>query len=435
MVTKLHPIFRFVLLFQCLLLSGKSHAQFTFSGVGNYTNNALWTPSYPGTVYPSAEVIINGTCTATDNLFFNGYPLTIGSSGTLIMAAGSGQTTSYSGINVEGNVVITQADFIFRTLSTGVTTVNGNISGIGIVATDVENTLGTGSFSPGYPASAQGTLSFGNYVDWRNKTLNIQLFANGDNDILGFNSVVNDPKIEGILHVTLEGGYVPAIGDQFSIVKAPPGNGNSISFVGKSFGTLDLPTLPTDRKWTVSYLEKEIILAVEAVALPVTLVSFSGVSAENENHLSWTTSQESSNRHFEVERSNTGKNFETIGTVDGAGSTENSSHYTFTDRSVLSKLTYYRLKNVDTDGSFAYSRIISVNNDELTTNRLYPNPVQNELFVDLPSANFDYSILNYRGQILKSGSTQREQAISASGLAPGIYLLKSGTSTFRFLKE
>ncbi len=76
--------------------------------------------------------------------------------------------------------------------------------------------------------------------------------------------------------------------------------------------------------------------------------------------LSWTTYSETDNAYFLIERSREGGTFQAIGRVRGAGNSLTPRHYTFTDHRPLSGANYYRLRQVDTDGSYTYSALRSV---------------------------------------------------------------------------
>lgn len=96
--------------------------------------------------------------------------------------------------------------------------------------------------------------------------------------------------------------------------------------------------------------------------LPVTLVEFQGILVNNEVVLSWSTSSEQNSRVFEVERSDEGHTFKTIGYVPAAGSSSGTKQYTFRDGRITQENNFYRLRQVDMDGNIVYSRIVLVRN-------------------------------------------------------------------------
>lgn len=96
------------------------------------------------------------------------------------------------------------------------------------------------------------------------------------------------------------------------------------------------------------------------IPLPVKLVHFSGRSEDQSTKLSWETSWEEGNSHFEIQRSQEGSAFETLGFVAGNNNSTETITYTYTDLSPLPGVNYYRLKQVDFNGTFAFSEVIRV---------------------------------------------------------------------------
>lgn len=98
-----------------------------------------------------------------------------------------------------------------------------------------------------------------------------------------------------------------------------------------------------------------------AWALPIELVYFSAELGNNASvQLDWATASEVNNSYFEVERSTNGKEFTSINNQSGAGNSSSLRNYSFTDEAPLSGVSYYRLKQVDFDGKFTYSNLITV---------------------------------------------------------------------------
>lgn len=121
-------------------------------------------------------------------------------------------------------------------------------------------------------------------------------------------------------------------------------------------------------------------ISIEAALgiLPVELISFTGKPMKNKAvTLNWATATESNNKQFEVEYSTDGKVFKMIDKVKGAGSTFIRQDYAFEHRAATAGINYYRLKQVDYDGAFEYSNVISVElSTKLGSYRVFPNPVK-----------------------------------------------------------
>lgn len=169
-------------------------------------------------------------------------------------------------------------------------------------------------------------------------------------------------------------------------------------------------------------------ISVEKISLlPIKLLSFEGKNTTDGVHLDWKTVSEINNCHFEIQRGEHPGNFTTIGTIEGAINSTALEEYTFTDAHPLSTTAYYRLKQVDCDGKFEYSKIISIEG-EAPRMIIHPNPVHDKIRLnwDKPGT-FEVSIWNTAGQEVISPKKFSEQAfdIEVSGLNPGIYLLKA----------
>jgi hypothetical protein len=111
--------------------------------------------------------------------------------------------------------------------------------------------------------------------------------------------------------------------------------------------------------------------------LPVSLKSFVAWKRNQMVELEWTTLSEVGFDYFVVERSSDGINFEAIGKVNASGTLHGLANYAFTDQSPLSPVNYYRLRNVDVDGKFEFSRIVKVDMHAhvLASPNVYPNPL------------------------------------------------------------
>lgn len=131
-------------------------------------------------------------------------------------------------------------------------------------------------------------------------------------------------------------------------------------------------------------------------ALPVELVSFEAKAIDvKSNQLDWQTASEFNNLGFEIERSDDGLNWDFVDFVKGQGTTNQSQSYSFTDRESFLGLNYYRLKQIDIDGKFEYSKILTVFMEAPTKAilQVFPNPNHgNFTFNLLKPFNSDASI-------------------------------------------
>ncbi|MBN2682330.1 MAG: T9SS type A sorting domain-containing protein [Bacteroidales bacterium] len=113
--------------------------------------------------------------------------------------------------------------------------------------------------------------------------------------------------------------------------------------------------------------------------LPVELISFSALHAEFFGvRLEWTTASEINNSHFIVERSVDGKQFVELTKVMGAGNTSELTHYSAEDTAPENGLAYYRLRQVDYDGTTAFSPIVPFRFESIFSGDMlvFPNPAE-----------------------------------------------------------
>ncbi|MCK7518965.1 MAG: hypothetical protein MZV64_15195 [Ignavibacteriales bacterium] len=98
------------------------------------------------------------------------------------------------------------------------------------------------------------------------------------------------------------------------------------------------------------------------------LVSFNASASGSVVNLSWTTATELNNNGFSIERQTGSSNWQTIGFVKGSGTTTAINNYNFADRNILSQTIYsYRLKQIDFDGTFSYSKVVQVSTNLIST--------------------------------------------------------------------
>lgn len=180
------------------------------------------------------------------------------------------------------------------------------------------------------------------------------------------------------------------------------------------------------------------ILIVEAVSpLPIELTEFSGKTIKDKVQLNWTTLSETDNDFFEIERSRDGSEFEKIGIREGKGNVQTQHHYDLIDERPFIGKNYYRLKQIDIDGSFSYSHIIvvTVKPNRVDPVNIYPNPVIDNVFFTQISSEiktpFTIELFDLNGKLVlqKSSEVDANESlvfeVSTSGLANGIYICKT----------
>ncbi len=190
--------------------------------------------------------------------------------------------------------------------------------------------------------------------------------------------------------------------------------------------------------------------------LPVELVEFTARKQEENNDVlvKWSTSSELNNNHFEVQVARgtsaaAAGEFETIEYVEGAGTTTEAQYYSFLDTEPQkSGVRYYRLKQVDTDGVFEYSPIVTVKFEEIQIETsVFPNPFIEHINLNIQSStdsSFGISVLDMNGAVVYQKDVdviEGEQIIQldmAEALPSGFYTIKidrgAVLSTYRVMK-
>jgi len=151
----------------------------------------------------------------------------------------------------------------------------------------------------------------------------------------------------------------------------------------------------------------------------------SGYISGQENHLRWFTAEEIDNAYFELERSAKGQNWQSIRKVPSAANGQQGAAYRVIDHTPLKGTNYYRLRQVDLDGSFSYSNTIVLQNRDRSVISFYPNPGRQVLNIQSNIRNGLLRIVNMNGQqqaeyLIEESSFQ----ININPLPEGIYYLE-----------
>jgi hypothetical protein len=146
--------------------------------------------------------------------------------------------------------------------------------------------------------------------------------------------------------------------------------------------------------------------------------------------LSFTTTTEKNNAYFAIERSSDGRAFTQIGEVKGAGTSLVQQDYTYTDEKPLRGINFYRLKQVDFDGQFSYSPVVSVVFGKVGNVVLYPTPTTSTMNVRLEEAfqtEANWQVIDLMGRVVTEGifpAEQTDMQIPVGTLSEGNYVLR-----------
>ncbi|MBH8558868.1 T9SS type A sorting domain-containing protein [Hymenobacter negativus] len=178
-------------------------------------------------------------------------------------------------------------------------------------------------------------------------------------------------------------------------------------------------------------------LAAGTVPLPVQLTAFSAQrQADKTVAVKWATATEKNSARFEAQRSLDGREFATVATVAAQGNSMSPTTYTAFDKAAPVAKLYYRLRQVDLDGTTAFSPVVTVaGSGEIAKVELYPNPAHSRISF-IAEAATPYRVLNQLGQALLRGTTEAGTAsIGIETLPAGLYLLELQTATGRTVQK
>ena len=179
-------------------------------------------------------------------------------------------------------------------------------------------------------------------------------------------------------------------------------------------------------------------LNVSASVLPVQSISFIGTNGKDKIVLQWETATEINNDFFDVEyRTNTG-DFTSIGIVKSSESNSSTEKaYQFVHNQPAKGVNYYRLKQVNLDGKFEYSKIVTVNHAEKQGFVAYPNPVKDRLILQTDNDDIDnIKIYHINGQLIytqNNGSNNRD--IDVSNLLNGVYFVYATVNNETYMSK
>ncbi len=242
-----------------------------------------------------------------------------------------------------------------------------------------------------------------------------------------------------------------------------PDNSNNVLFnlqwkgltggkAGNSFVRIRISSDSTELRYGSGYAKsgevEDYQIPINANTLPVELIAFTAEGLENNTaKLIWSTASEFNNDYFEMERSDNDNNWSTIGKVKGNGNSFSLINYSFIDEKPENGTNYYRLKQVDFDGTFKYSSVVAVsftiksNIAEKNDITIYPNPTNDVVWVK-SSANVSQQeqkqidVFDTKGQQLYSAPQKENvQQIDLKYYENGMYYIKIGNQSYRIIKN
>lgn len=198
------------------------------------------------------------------------------------------------------------------------------------------------------------------------------------------------------------------------------------------YGATSNPGSTIGGSGTYQYVE------TNSTILPIALSSFTATKAVDKVNIAWATATEANSASFLVQRSGNGVDFVPVVSVVAVGSGAN--RYATIDASPLNGTNFYRLKNMDKDGSFTYSGIVSVYFDADSKVSVYPSPASDVINVHVSTASLYGTVsqlVDFGGRTVQSFTIiGNAQQVNISSLEKGMYLLKFADGSYvKFIKN
>lgn len=183
-------------------------------------------------------------------------------------------------------------------------------------------------------------------------------------------------------------------------------------------------------------------VSISGALLPVDLQTFEARREADQIELYWVTAMEVNNDYFQLERSGDGVTFQPIGKIKGAGTTQSEQYYDFTDQAPLANDNYYRLRQVDFDGTEEVHSIVHVlfTTSELARFAIWPSICSEQIQVRFSNDQSQQPLFlwNMKGELLKTiapGQPGEVRRIAVNELPAGWYFVQSQSECRRFFRS
>ncbi|MDO7877628.1 T9SS type A sorting domain-containing protein [Hymenobacter sp. ASUV-10] len=191
---------------------------------------------------------------------------------------------------------------------------------------------------------------------------------------------------------------------------------------------------------TVADHFSEFYLTGASSPLPVELLRFTATAEGKAARLRWATASEKNSVRFDIERSTDGNTFARIGEEKAQGTKASPSAYTYLDSTIppTHQPTYYRLRQVDQDGTASYSPVRAVAIGSKAGLTLIPNPARSSVAVAGLSAGAVVAVFDALGRPVAQATAEADgtaRLVLPAGLAPGVYIVRSGAQARRLTVE
>lgn len=171
-------------------------------------------------------------------------------------------------------------------------------------------------------------------------------------------------------------------------------------------------------------------------AAPVVLIFFNGKKHGADVLLTWQTASEENNDHFQIEHSTDGSTFASLGKVTGKGTSASLNNYSFRHTRPAKGSNYYRLKQVDFDGTFSFSNIVHLEmQHDGAQVETYPNPTTSLVALKGELSEGTARLLDAHGRLLIEKQLPNGRAFDLSPFPKGVYLIEIAMGSERIMKR
>ena len=422
---------------------------FTFDGIGLFSDESLWSPTYPGTFISSEHSITissESICTIpvgtlvnnqgsftndgeiiAENTFGNGIGGFMINNGLLhclstfenfgelinngsIIAESTFSSQGFSNLtNASTGTIVNNTSFVATTINGNNNWFLGAFHGEGDIF--VEDYPNEGVISPGF---SPGILNFKSGLNLQNPgSLKIEIAGTaGPGNPLGHDqiNVTGDLNLGGNLEVIVLNEFEPNGSEKWTIAK------------GSISGDFNSVTLPTSSEffYALDYQSDSLVIELYSIVLPVIMHDFKASKRENMTQLNWTTSSEINNKGWFIERSQNAIDWQQLHFVNGANSSNSLLSYSYLDNRPNPGINYYRLQQIDLDGEKSHSNVVELTHDIPVEISIYPNPSIEKIYIS--DIITDAELYSSTGKLMKKYK-QAIQEIDLDNLSNGIYFL------------
>lgn len=337
---------------------------------------------------------------------------------------GTTQFTAVPVSNVSANAILDDASW-----KHGYSTANNNQ----IIASVKDNCLNLGTISPSVYVDANASLNGGGYTLRRHYVINVASDPVGTKRVRLYYTNADFADLQT---------FVPSLTSpsQLAITKYDGLNEDGVyDPTGGTLAFIPAAQITTGTAFGQNYLEfnvagfSEFWIHTGSVALPLRFLSFTAQKCnKNSVCLDWKTANEQNVSRFEIERSEDGRIFKSVGTKTANNQAANS--YSSTDDLLNNTKVFYRIKQIDTDGKFSYSDVRTVLLSAKISIGIYPNPAINTVNISGWNNIKQMKLYDMSGRILKEWKTSVPE-INIGHLLKGTYILKADLKSGEMLQE